>query len=82
MVSRPPFKGSEVLSLELGFDNDQKNGFLLCARQTIEKVLYRRKLTDKKPTQMIFYLGGEEGTGKSAVLRALTTHMTSLGEVL
>ena len=60
-------------------DPDQTNAFLLCARQTVERELFRKKLTDKKPDQLILYLGGEGGTGKSAVLRALTAYMTSLG---
>ena len=79
MVARAPFKGAEAVAIDLGLDTDQTNAFLLCARQTIEKELYRRNLTAEKPAQMILYLGGEGGTGKSAVLRALTTYMGSIG---
>ena len=65
--------------LKYGLDEDQTNAFLVIANQVLDRELYRRKITKEPPKQMIMYLGGEGGTGKSKVIKAVTTYMSGLG---
>ena len=57
----------------------QEAAFLTIAHQVLQVELYRRKIIKSPPTQMIFYLGGEGGTGKSKVVKALSQYMSELG---
>ena len=56
-------------------DEDQTTSFITIAEHIIKVDMYQRKLSTFKPKQMIFYLGGEGGTGKSEVLKALVAFL-------
>ena len=73
------FKSAATISVEHHLDPDQKNAFLLIGKQVLDHELFKKKLIPKPPEQMIMYLGGERNTGKSVVLKALTTYMAGLG---
>ena len=80
-TSRSLFKSALTIQAEANLDGDQSDAFFCIARQVLKRELYRKKVTDTPPEQMLFYLGGEGGTGKSAVLNAITKYMTGLGIV-
>jgi hypothetical protein len=63
---------------EANLDIDQRAGFFTIAKQVLLRTLYRLKITTEMPVQMILFLGGEGGTGKSKVLKALTKFMATL----
>jgi energy-coupling factor transporter ATP-binding protein EcfA2 len=63
---------------EANLDIDQRAAFFTIAKQVLLRTLYRLKITIDMPKQMIMFLGGEGGTGKSKVLKALTQFMTTL----
>lgn len=72
-----PFRS--ILTICEGLDTDQTQAVLTIANQILKREMYNRKLCAEPPEQMIMYLGGEGGTGKSKVLRAVTDYMTGLG---
>ena len=57
-------------------DEDQSTAFITIAEHIINVDKYQRNLSTSKPDQMIFYLGGEGGTGKSKVLKALVAFLS------
>ena len=64
---------------EYGLDSDQELAFVTIAQHILKVDMHERGLLKDKPQQMIFYLGGEGGTGKSKVLNALTGFLESVG---
>ena len=73
------FPSASSIAAKFHLDDDQQAAFFTIASQVLDRECFRRKLTDQEPNQMIMYLGGEGGTGKSAVLNALTSYMIGLG---
>ena len=71
--------------LENDLDTEQEAAFLTMAMHVLEVRLWELSQSDDldgvrptKPSQMIFYMGGEGGTGKSKVLLVFTTFLTHL----
>lgn len=59
-------------------DVDQADTFLTLVHHILQVELFKKGLKPR-PKQMIFYLGGEGGTGKSKVVKALTDYLTQMG---
>ena len=63
---------------ECNLDVDQEAAFLTIAYHIMKVEFWKQNPETKEPEQLIFYLGGEGGTGKSAVLKALDILLKNL----
>ena len=73
------FTSASTIASEANLDSDQRAAFMLIAKQVLLRTLHRLQITPDAPKQMLMFLGGEGGTGKSKVLKALTKYMATLG---
>ena len=83
-ITVPPDWVRSIISTE-GLDDKQRAAFLTIAMHIIQMELWEINQAlptfgeaMEKPEQMIFYLGGEGGTGKSKVLLAFTNFLLKL----
>jgi hypothetical protein len=72
------FDSAFMIADEFDLDIDQRAAFFTIAKQVLLRTLYRLKIIPDMPEQMLMFLGGEGGTGKSKVLKALTKYMAVL----
>ena len=74
-----PPKRPEEISKELGLDEDQTDAFLTIACSVLLRENYNNNVGSVElPEQLVLYMGGEGGTGKSKVLKALVLFLESL----
>jgi hypothetical protein len=59
-------------------DQDQANAFICICKHVLELELHASG-GGERPNQMLMFLGGEGGTGKSEVLKSLTEYLTRMG---
>ena len=72
-------KTADQISKDSKLDNDQRAAFFTLAHHILKVELWKKGVILTKPKQMLFYLGGEGGTGKSKVVKALTEFMVTVG---
>lgn len=72
-------KSPEEIAVQCGLDPDQKAAFITIAEHILQVAYWVKNPTTPMPEQLIFFLGGEGGTGKSAVLKALDILLTTMG---
>ena len=66
------------IASRLGLDERQTDAFILILAQALRVRIFKAGLSSKPPKQMVMFLAGEGGTGKSKVVLALTETMEQL----